>query len=101
MPSICCYFQVHQPFRLGRYSYFSEPSELGYFDEVKNGEILRKVAQKCYLPANRLLLQLIERHQGKFKIAFSLTGLAIEQMERYSPETLQSFVDLSRTGCVE
>ena len=62
-PSVCFYFQVHQPFRLRRYSVFD--TDRHYFDDYKNAEICRKVAHKCYLPANRLMLDLIRRHEGK------------------------------------
>jgi len=72
-----------------------------YFDDNKNKEILQKVANKCYLPANRLLLHLIQKYKGKFKIAFSITGVVAEQIEKYSPETLESFKQLADTGCVE
>ena len=82
-----------------RYSIFD--SDCNYFDSFKNGEICRKVAQRCYLPANRMLLQLIERYEGRFKVAFSLTGLVLEQFERYAPDALESFQKLADTGCVE
>ena len=101
MPSICFYFQVHQPFRIRRFSYFDTSEELQYFDDEKNGQILRKVAEKCYLPTNELMLRLIERFDGRFRIAYAITGTAIEQFEAYSPETLESFKRLAQTGCVE
>src|SRR4051795_6240595 len=83
MASVCFYFQVHQPFRLRRYSVFD--TDRHYFDDYKNAEILRKVAQKCYLPANRAFLETIKTHGGKFRIAYSLTGVVIEQLEKYAP----------------
>jgi alpha-amylase len=101
MPSVCFYFQVHQPYRLRNYSYFDVGQRHDYFDEAKNAEVLRKVAMKCYLPANQTLLKLIERHQGDFKVSFSITGTAVEQMEQYAPEVLRSFQTLAGTGCVE
>lgn len=101
MSSICFYFQVHQPNRLCSYRYFDIGLKNNYFDEDKNKEILLKVASKCYLPANKLMLNLIQKHQGKFKIAYSISGLAIEQFKKYSPETLDSFKRLVDTGCVE
>lgn len=101
MPSVCFYFQVHQPYRLKRYSFFDIGSEHDYFDQDKNKAILQKVAQKCYLPTNALLLDLIKQHRGAFRIAFSLTGTVIEQMRRYCPEALDSFVSLAKTGAVE
>lgn len=101
MPSVVLYFQVHQPYRLRRYSYFEISKKHDYFNEELNSFVLRKVAAKCYIPANRVLLRLIRRYEGAFRIAFSITGLAIEQMERYAPEALDSFVELAQTGCVE
>jgi alpha-amylase len=101
MPKVCFYFQVHQPYRVDEYSFLDVNSGKKYFDDKKNEEICKKVASKCYLPMNALLLELINKYQGKFKISFSITGTALEQFEMYSPETLESFKKLARTGCVE
>lgn len=101
MPSVSLYFQVHQPIRLRGFRYFDQSADLDYFDDEANGEILRKVSEKCYLPTNDLILRLIEQHQGRFRVSYSITGVAIEQFERYSPETLRSFKRLADTGCVE
>ena len=76
MASVCFYFQVHQPFRLRRYSVFD--TDRNYFDEFKNDEICRKVAERCYLPTNRIFLDLIRMHEGRFRIAYSISGVAIE-----------------------
>jgi len=99
MASVCFYFQIHQPFRLRRYSVFD--TDRNYFDDLKNAEIIRKVAQKCYLPANRMLLEVIQQHQGRFRIAYCLTGDAIEQIQTWVPEVLDTFHQLNETGCVE
>ncbi|MHC4335771.1 MAG: glycoside hydrolase family 57 protein [Planctomycetota bacterium] len=99
MASICFYFQVHQPLRLRHYTVFDRDDR--YFDDHKNALICRKVANKCYLPANRLLLDLIRRHQGRFKVAYSLTGTLLEQLQLYSPEVISTFDALAQTGCVE
>jgi alpha-amylase len=99
MPSVCFYFQVHQPMRLRHYTVFDRDSE--YFDDYKNGSICRKVAHKCYLPTNRLLLEIIRRFRGKFKISYSITGVLLEQLERYAPEVMSTFDALAETGCVE
>jgi len=72
-----------------------------YFDDNLNKKIMQKVAKKCYLPTNNLMLKLIKQHKGKFKIAYSITGVAIEQFKKYSPEVLKSFIALNKTGCVE
>ena len=99
MASICFYFQVHQPSRLRHYTVFDKGDH--YFDDYKNASICRKVAHKCYLPANRLLLDTINRYDGKFKIAYSITGVLLEQLQKYSPEVLSTFDALAQTGCVE
>jgi len=101
MPSVCCYFQVHQPRRLKRYSVFDVGQRQSYDDDRENRRILDRVAQKCYLPANALLLELIERFGGRFRIAFSLTGVILDQFERHRPDILASFQRLADTGCVE
>jgi len=99
MASVCFYFQVHQPHRLRRYSVFD--TDRHYFDDQKNAEICRKVSHKCYLPANRMLLETIRMHEGRFKIAYSITGVALEQFEQYAPEVLDTFHQLNDTRCVE
>ena len=101
MPSLCFYFQVHQPFRLKPYDCFKIGYDHVYDDEIKNREILHRVSKKCYLAANHTLLQLIKKHKGKFKIAYSISGTALEQMEKYQPDVLESFQALAKTGCVE
>lgn len=101
MVSLCFYFQVHQPFRIKPYKIFDIGNDSEYFDDTLNDEIMRKVARKCYLPMNQLLLDLIEKYDGNFKIAFSISGVAIEQMEKYAPDVLESFKKLAQTGCVE
>ncbi len=101
MRNICFYFQVHQPFRLRSYRFFDIQRSHDYFDEHKNRTIMRKVAEKCYLPTNRILLELIRKYEGDFKVSFSISGIALEQFELYAPEVLDSFQSLAETGCVE
>ena len=99
--SICLYFQVHQPSRLRLYRFFDIGKDSHYYDDFENRTILKRIAQKCYLPMNQLLLEAIEKHKGKFKVAFSITGSALEQFDRYAPEVTESFRKLADTGCVE
>jgi alpha-amylase len=99
MASVCFYFQVHQPFRLRRYSVFD--TDTNYFDDYKNSEICRKVAKKCYLPSNRLMLELIHRYGKEFSVSYSITGLALEQFQKWAPEVIDSFRALVDTGQVE
>lgn len=101
MRTICLYFQVHQPFRFRRYRFFDIGNDHYYYDDYSNESILHKVAQKCYLPANELMLNLIQKHKGRFKIAYSISGIALEQFRLYAPEVLESFKKLADTGKVE
>lgn len=102
--NVCFYFQVHQPYRMARYRIFDVGHNSNYFDDHKNREILNKVAKKCYLPTNKLMLELINKYKDndrQFKISYSITGTALEQFKKYSPETLHSFQRLAETGNVE
>lgn len=103
--AIVLYLHVHQPYRIRHYTVFDAGVQHNYFDapyesRESNERILKKVAEKSYLPANQRLLKLLEQHPG-FKLSLSLSGLVIEQLERWSPEALQSFKDLCATGRVE
>jgi len=99
--NICLYFQVHQPDRLRLYRFFDIAKDSHYYDDFSNRTILRRIAGKCYLPMNELLLRAIKAGEGKFKVAFSITGSALDQFSRYTPEVLDSFKALAATGCVE
>jgi alpha-amylase len=101
MPSVCFYFEVHQPYRVRPYDVFQVGRHHDYFDDKLNREVMQKVARKCYLPANAAMLRLIERHKGKFRVAYSITGVALEQMRAYAPEAIESFRKLVATGAVE
>lgn len=99
--SVCFYFQVHQPFRLRPYHFHEIGKEHYYENYELNTEILNKVADKCYLPANAKLLKLLLHYKGKFKVAFSISGVALEQFELYRPDVILSFQALAATGFVE
>ena len=99
--SICLYFQVHQPTRLRLYRFFDIGRDSHYYDDFTDRTILQRIARRCYLPMNKLLLDLIEKHKGNFKVTFSITGSALEQFDRYEPEVIDSFRKLADTGCVE
>ncbi len=100
MVNVCLYFQVHQPYRLRNYSVFDIGANSNYFDDAKNIGVLRRVADKCYLPANKVILDLLEAHP-EFKASFSFSGILLEQLEQHAPEALESFKELARTGRVE
>ena len=101
MPEICIYCQVHQPYRLARYRLFDVGSGRSYFDDAENQRILRRVADKCYRPVNRLFAELIRRWEGRFKLALSISGTLLDQMAESAPDALESFQDLVDTGGVE
>ncbi len=100
MIPVCLYFQVHQPYRLKRYNYFDVGRDHRYFDDAANREILRRVAERCYLPATAMCERLLARHP-RFAVAFSLSGCVLEQMRAWAPEVLAAFRRLSGTGRVE
>lgn len=113
-PEICVFFKVHQPLRLKKLSIFGSSSGGGgkpgvnnsnnlpaYFDDDLNGQIFRKVAEKCYLPTNKLLLDLLHEYDGRFRISFSLTGIFMEQCAAYEPRVLDGFERLADTGLVD
>ena len=105
MTSICLYFEVHQPFRLNRFSVFNigenNKSYSNYFNKKLNQEIFEKVARKCYIPTNQLLLDLINKNEGKFRISFSITGTFFEYCEQHIPSVIDSFKELFKTGAVD
>jgi alpha-amylase len=101
MPSICFYFQVHQPYRLRKYTFFDIGRNHNYENTHKNTRIIQKAARKCHLPLNDLIFQLIKRFNGKFKVAYSISGITLDQFQEYAPEVLDSFKRLADTGCVE
>ncbi len=99
MASVCFYFQMHQPFRLRRYSVFD--TDRHYFDDRQNAEICRNIANKSYIPASQLLLELVHKYDGRFRIAMSLTGSVLEQLQLHAPESIELLQQLNGTGCVE
>ena len=101
MKTICFYFQIHQPFRLRRYRFFDIGNNHFYYDDFQNEEIFQRIARKCYIPATYALIDMIKRSDGRFKAAFSISGTALEQMEIYSPELIDSFKELGKTGNIE
>lgn len=99
--TLCLYFQVHQPVRLRKYHFFDLGKNHDYYDDFANRTITQKVARRCYLPANQMMMDLIKKYGKNFKVSFSISGLAIEQFEKYAPEVIDSFKALAKTGCVE
>ncbi|MEB2785248.1 alpha-amylase [Algoriphagus persicinus] len=101
MKTICLYFQIHQPFRLKNFPFYEIGKGKPYFDEEVNSSILKVEAHNIYLPINRLLLKLILSFEKKLNLSFSISGTALDQLENYAPEVIDSFQKLYDTGCVE
>ena len=101
MTSICLHFHVHQPQWLRHYTFFDIDRDHFYEDRERNLTILNALSEKCYLPANRMILDSIKRHEGKFRIALSITGVLLDQFENHRGDVLDSFMRLADTGCVE
>jgi len=101
MKNICFYFQIHQPHRLKRYRFFNIGGDHYYYDDFANEDFIQRVAEISFVPANRLMLEMIREYKGKFKVAFSISGVALDQLEIYAPEVIDGFKELADTGCVE
>jgi alpha-amylase len=101
MTDICWYLQVHQPYRLTGFRIFDIGRRAPYFDAAHNRQIIRRVADRCYLPANQLLARLIAESDGRFRVAMSISGTVLQQLEADAPDALDSFQTLVATGGVE
>jgi alpha-amylase len=101
MKKICLNFQIHQPFRLKRYRFFNISNDHYYYDDYANESYIRRMVELSYLPANRILMDVIKEEKDKFHVSFSISGTVLDQFELYAPEALTSFRALADTGCVE
>ena len=101
MTAICLYFQVHQPVRIGKFTFFDIGREKSYFDKKQNLQYLERAVKKCYMPTNRLILDLISETNGAFKVNFSITGTLLEQLEANFPEVIESFKEMVKSGSME
>lgn len=101
MRTICLYFQIHQPFRLKRYRFFNIGNDHYYYDDYLNESILSRVAERSYMQTNKVIRQIIKEYGLQFKVAFSISGIALDQLELYAPEVIESFQKLAKTGSVE
>lgn len=101
MKTICLYFQIHQPFRLKRYRFFNIGGDHYYYDDFANEDIIQRLAANSFVPANKMLLDMITESNGRFKVSFTISGTAMEQLVIYAPEVLDGLRELAKTGCVE
>lgn len=101
MKAICFNFEIHQPFRLKRYRFFDIGNDHYYYDDFANDDIVTRIAHQSYIPAAETLLRMIEENKGKFKCSFTISGVAIEQLQLYVPEFIDLLKKLAATRCVE
>ena len=101
MLSLCLYFKVHQPFQLKQYHAKDIDVVHCYEDAEADMAIINKLADNCYLPANETILSNILTSKGKFKVSYSLSGTALELLQKHRPDVIDSFKELFATGCVE
>lgn len=101
MKNICLFFQIHQPLRLKKYRFFDIGKDTMYLDDYLNRSVINRAAADSYRPMNELLKKCIEKHADKFKVCFSISALAIEQMKMFEPDVLKSFKELAKSGSVE
>ena len=101
MKTICLYFEIHQNIQLKRYRFFDIGTDHYYYDDYENERLITDVAERSYMPALNTLLEMIKENGNYFKVAFSLSGVGIEQLEIHAPQVLEKLQELNQTGCVE
>ena len=101
MKTICLYFEIHQNIQLKRYRFFDIGTDHYYYDDYENERLIADVAERSYMPALNTLLEMIKENGNYFKVAFSLSGVGIEQLEIHAPQVLEKLQELNQTGCVE
>ena len=101
MKTICLYFEIHQIIHLKRYRFFDIGTDHYYYDDYENERSINDIVERSYMPALNTLGQMIEENGKFFKVAFSLSGVAIEQLEVHAPQVLDKLQQLNKTGCVE
>ena len=101
MKTICLYFEIHQIIHLKRYRFFDIGTDHYYYDDYENERSISDIAERSYMPALNMLQQMIKENGKFFKVAFSLSGTGIEQLEMHAPQVLEKLQELNETGCVE
>jgi alpha-amylase len=101
MKTICLYFEIHQIIHLKRYRFFDIGTDHYYYDDYENERSITDIAERSYLPALNVLQEMIRDNGDKFRVAFSLSGVGMEQLEMHAPQVLDKLQELNKTGCVE
>lgn len=101
MKTICLYFEIHQNIQLKRYRFFDIGTDHYYYGDYEDERLITDVANRSYMPALEALGEMLKEHPGFFKVAFSLSGVGMEQLEIHAPQVLEKLQELNQTGCVE
>lgn len=101
MKTICLYFEIHQNIQLKRYRFFDIGTDHYYYDDYEDERLITDVTNRSYMPALEALGEMLKEHPGFFKVAFSLSGVGMEQLEIHAPQVLEKLQELNQTGCVE
>ena len=101
MRTICLYFEIHQIIHLKRYRFFDIGTDHYYYDDYANETSINDVAERSYIPALNTLIEMVKNSGGAFKVAFSISGVALEQLEIYAPAVIDLLHQLNETGCCE
>ena len=101
MKTICLYFEIHQNIQLKRYRFFDIGTDHYYYDDYEDERLITDVANRSYMPALEALGEMLKEHPGFLKVAFSLSGVGMEQLEIHAPQVLEKLQELNQTGCVE
>lgn len=101
MKTICLYFEIHQIIHLKRYRFFDIGTDHYYYDDYENERTITDIAERSYMPALNALLEMVKTNDRYFKVAFSLSGVGMEQLEMHAPQVLDKLQELNETGCVE
>ena len=101
MKNICLYFEIHQIIHLKRFRFFDIGTDHYYYDDYANETSITNIAENSYLPALKTLIEMARNSDGAFKVALSLSGVGLEQLERYAPQVIDLLQELAQTGCCE
>ena len=101
MKTICLYFEIHQIIHLKRYRCFDIGSDHYYYDDYANEQTINEVAERSYIPALRTLIDMAKENEGAFKVALSISGVALEELEEHAPAVIELLHELNETGCCE
>jgi Alpha-amylase/alpha-mannosidase len=101
MKTICLYFEIHQIIHLKRYRFFEIGRDHYYYDDYANEQCINEVAERSYIPALNTLVDMVKTNKGAFKVALSISGVAMEQLEIHAPEVIELLQQLNDTGCCE